>query len=87
MLEPGWQVLLQLLDNDIARLEDAAKRISRDPLRLEPGTLTATWAEVSYQRKARERIVSLAEEQVAKLKRKKKACHDAGAIPTQTATN
>ena len=74
LVEPGWQVLMQLLDSDLARQEDVAKRQSlRDPLGLNSETpLNALWAQVAYQRKAREMIVSLAEAEIAKLKVKAK---------------
>lgn len=68
LVEPGWRVLLELLDKEIADKEDAARRRSlADPL----GDWRSLWAEVAYSKKGRERIVSLAESEVEKLKAKK----------------
>jgi hypothetical protein len=67
LTDPGWRVLLQLLDSQITRLEDAARANSlRDPFAHEKNG--AMWAEASYARRARNSIVSLAEMEVAKLK-------------------
>jgi hypothetical protein len=71
LTEPGWRVLMQLLDNDIRRSEDAAKRISLSTP-LEPA-LQQIWADAAYQKKAKDRILWLAENEVNKLAARKKA--------------
>lgn len=73
LVEPGWRVLLKLLDSELQRSEDAAKRSSlHDPLGLGEGGLIATWADVAYAKKARDKIVALAESEVAKLKKRQR---------------
>lgn len=70
LVDPGWQVLLQLLDSDIQRLEDAArKRSLENPFGLENGRM---WAEAAGLRIARNRIVNRAQSETAKLEAKKK---------------
>jgi len=80
LLEPGWRVLMQLLDTDIGRKEDAAKRQSlSDPL---SASLNAVWADVAYAKKAKSHIVALAEAEVEKLrlaKKVQKPRHELGA--------
>ena len=74
LLEPGWRVLLKLLDNEQAEMEDAAKRNSfADPL----GELNKVWAGVAYFKKARDRIIALIETEVEKLKDRTKKNHGA----------
>lgn len=69
-VDPGWPVLLKLLDSDIERQEDAAKRRSLDdPL---GSSLNAVWADVAYQKKGRDKIVALIQSEVEKLKKRKK---------------
>lgn len=73
LVEPGWPVLLKLLDSDIERREDAAKRASlTDPIGIGEGGLKAMWADVAYFKKARNKLVGMAETEVAKLREKKK---------------
>lgn len=62
--EPGWQVLLQLLDRDIETREDAARRTSIENPMSE--TLQQVWADVAYSKQARERMVRLAENEIRK---------------------
>jgi len=66
----GWGVLLKLLDTELQRGEDAARRIS-----LAAGTpkeeIVAAWAEVASAKRARNGLLALAEAEVAKLKEKK----------------
>lgn len=62
LAEPGWRVLLKLLDTDIQKLEDAARRRSlSNPL---SDDLKQVWADAAYAQKARERIVILAANEV-----------------------
>lgn len=66
LLEPGWRVLLELLDSEISEREDAAKRMSiMSPFEV---SLNMLWAEVAYAKKARTRIVQLAETEIQKIK-------------------
>lgn len=69
LLEPGWPVLLQLLDNEIKILEDAAKRTSiSEPF---SENLKTMWADAAYSQRARTRIVFLAEQEIEKAADKK----------------
>lgn len=69
LTEPGWEVLLKLLDKDIRSREDAARRTSlSNPL---SDTLKEVWADVAYAQRARERIVALVETEIRKMKAKK----------------
>jgi hypothetical protein len=73
LVDPGWPVLLKLLDSDIERREDAAKRSSlRNPLGISEGGLQTMWADVAYFKKARDLMVGMAEAEVERLKEKKK---------------
>ena len=84
LVEPGWPVLLKLLDTDLARREDAAKHNSlANPL---DSGLNAQWIEVAYSKKARDKIVALAEFEVEKLRERerKKKWQGAGTTKTQT---
>src|SRR5271156_6583419 len=66
----GWGGLLKLLDTELQRGEDAARRIS-----LAAGTpkeeIVAAWAEVASAKRARNGLLALVEAEVAKLKEKK----------------
>jgi hypothetical protein len=71
LTEPGWHVLLKLLDNDIQSSEDAAKRESqRNPLG--EGMKTA-WVEAAYYKKARDKMLAMLEFELAKLAASKAA--------------
>jgi hypothetical protein len=66
-LEPGWAVLLKLLDNDIRKSEDAMKVLSMtDPL-ADPPRLASGWADVAKMKAIRQRMVQLIDEEVKKL--------------------
>lgn len=69
LLEPGWRVLLKLLDNHIQTREDAARRTSlSDPL---SDNLKEVWADVAYARRAREQIENLAKTEISLMKKAK----------------
>jgi hypothetical protein len=63
----GWQVLLKILDSELQRQEDAARRISVDPVTPKEDILTA-WAELATGKRARNRMIGLAEAEVEKLR-------------------
>lgn len=66
--EPGWQVLLKLLDKEIASLEDAARRYSLEsPF---DDSLKKVWAQASFMKMSRVRIVALAKEHSGKRNKK-----------------
>lgn len=66
-LEPGWTVMLQLLDNDIRHQENLAKEASmNDPLGNREQVANA-WAYIAMLQRAKNRIIMLIDEQIAKL--------------------
>lgn len=66
LTEPGWQVLLELLDRDTEVREDAARRVSlNDPLN---DDLKMVWADVAYRKRARVSMVTLVENEIKKAK-------------------
>lgn len=70
LTEPGWRVLLKLLDTEISGLEDAARAGSlRDPFAHEHNS--AAWADASYTKRAREKLEQIAEHEVLKLRKRK----------------
>ena len=83
----GWGVLLKLLDTELQRQEDAARRMSLH--RATPkDAIVAAWETVGANREARNAIVALAEQEVRKLEeaKAKKKCAS-GTTKTATATS
>jgi hypothetical protein len=68
ILEPGWRVMIGLLDNEITHQEDTAKAASmNDPLG-NRDQVANYWAYVAMLRQARTLVMQLVENEVAKLK-------------------
>ena len=66
-LEPGWGVMLRILDNDIQHEENAAKVLSTiDPLGNREQVANA-WAYIAMERRARDRMIWLIDEQIQRL--------------------
>lgn len=69
LVEPGWRVLLKLLDSELDKRKDAAiKHSLGGPLHMDQAELSKMWAQVAYMKSSRDEIVSLAEREVEKLK-------------------
>jgi hypothetical protein len=65
--EPGWPVLLKLVDSEIAKQDDFAKAMSmEDPLG-NRDKVAEQWAYVAMLRRARTMMVALLEEEVRRL--------------------
>lgn len=66
--EPGWRVLLKLLDIEIAKLEDSARAASLSaPFAHEENG--HRWADVSYMKRTQDRLKSIIEREKRKLKK------------------
>jgi hypothetical protein len=66
-LEPGWAVLLKLLDTDMQKSEDAMKVVSLDRPLANPSELASGWADVAKMKEIRTRMVQLIDAEVQKL--------------------
>ena len=66
-LEPGWAVLLKLLDTDIRKAEDAMKDASLDRPLSNPSELASGWADVAKMKAIRLRMVRIIDAEVRKL--------------------
>lgn len=67
MLEPGWNVMLRLLDNDMVHQENLAKALStNDPLGNREAVANA-WAYIAMLRRGRDRMIMLIDEQIQRL--------------------
>jgi hypothetical protein len=64
----GWQVLLKILDSELQRQEDAARRISLVTATSKEDIVTI-WQRLAADKHARNRIVELAETEVEKLQK------------------
>lgn len=62
-VEPGWAVLLKLLDNFIHEQEDAMKRASKENAQ----KAVQGWTELGAFERARNKIVSMIDAEVAKI--------------------
>lgn len=68
----GWQVLFKLLDTGLQHQEDSARRNSMVSPLSRKDEIAEMWAELAADKRARDRIKSLVEAEVAKLKDTKK---------------
>jgi hypothetical protein len=71
-LEPGWPILLRLLDRSIERLKTAAEQSSLDNPLGNRDAVAQGWAYVSMMKNARASVESMAKNEVRKLEDKQK---------------
>jgi hypothetical protein len=84
----GWRVLLKLLDTELQRQEDAARRDSlKNPL-TRKDEVAAMWATLAANKQARNSIAELVEREIGKLEaaKKKRKCAT-GQTKTQAEVN
>ena len=71
-LEPGWPIVLRLLDRNIERMKAAAEQASLDNPLGNSDAVAQSWAYVSMMKNARASLESMVKNEVRKLEDKQK---------------
>ena len=71
-LEPGWPIVLRLLDRNIERMKAAAEQASLDNPLGNSDAVAQSWAYVSMMKNSRASVESMVKNEVRKLEDKQK---------------